>query len=91
MKLVGEANNRNRALGYAANRRLLVEARGMLQRVVQMDAPRARLAWAWYDLGRVLRSSSASWAEIRHAFERAVELEPGNDRFVAALNAPLTG
>ena len=52
---------------------------------VQMDAPRARHAWAWYDLGRVLRWSKAALPEIRRAFEKAVENDPHEDRFSRAL------
>jgi ATP-dependent DNA helicase RecG len=58
----------------------------MLQRVVQMDAPRTRHAWAWYDLGRVLRWSRAPLPDVRHAFEKAIELDPHEDRFSKALN-----
>ena len=36
------------------NRRLLVDARELLERVIQMDASADRHAWAWRDLARVL-------------------------------------
>lgn len=58
----------------------------MLQRVVQMDAPRARHAWAWFDLGKVLRWSRAPLPDIRHAFEKAVEYDPHENRFSRALS-----
>lgn len=86
MKLAGKARPRHHAQNNSANSRLLNEAKEMLQRVVQMDAPRARHAWAWYDLGRVLRWSKASLSEIRYAFERAVECDPSEERFLKALN-----
>lgn len=65
--------------------RLLDEAKEMLQRVVQMEAPRTRHAWAWFDLGNVLKRRGAALADIRHALEQAVRLEPGEARFTDAL------
>lgn len=85
MKLAGKARPRNQPQSNAANSRLLNEAKEMLLRVVQMDAPHTRYAWAWYDLGRVLRWSKASLSEIRHAFEKAVEYDPDEERFSRAL------
>ncbi len=85
MKLAGEARPRNQSQSNAANLRLLNEAKEMLLRVVQMDTHRTRYAWAWYDLGRVLRWSKASLSEIRHAFEKAVECDPNEERFSRAL------
>lgn len=85
MKLAGESRPRNQSQSNTANSRLLNEAKEMLLRVVQMDAPRARHAWAWYDLGRVLRWSKASQSEVRHAFEKAVECDPNEERFSRAL------
>lgn len=86
MKLAGEVRPRNKSQSNAANARILNEAKEMLQRVVQMDAPRTRHAWAWYDLGRVLRWSKAPLPEIRRAFEKAVECDPGEERFLRVLN-----
>jgi len=86
MKLADKARPRHRSGNRTANLRLLNEAREMLQRVVQMDAPRTRHAWAWYDLGRVLRWSRAPLPDVRHAFEKAIELDPHEDRFSKALN-----
>lgn len=65
----------------SASIRLLDEAREMLQRVVQMDAPKTRRAWAWFDLGRVLRSQRMPRQDVRHAYEQAIALEPGEPRF----------
>ena len=86
MRLADKARPRYRSGNSAAYSRLLNEAREMLQRVVQLDAPRTRHAWAWYDLGRVLRWSRAPLADIRHAFEKAVELDPHEERFLSALS-----
>ncbi|MCW5286274.1 hypothetical protein D8B29_09590 [Verminephrobacter eiseniae] len=85
MKLADKARPRHRSESRVAYTKLLDEAREMLQRVVQMNAPRARHAWAWYDLGRVLRWSKAALPEVRRAFEKAVENDPHEDRFSRAL------
>jgi ATP-dependent DNA helicase RecG len=69
-----------------ARLRLLREAREMLRRVLQLDAPAARHAWAWFELGRVLRWLGEPEAEIRHAFESARELLPGEPRFQEELS-----
>lgn len=82
MKLAQKSGPR----GSSVYNRILAEAKEMLQRVVQMDAARTRHAWAWYDLGRVLRWSKAPLPEVRHAFERAVECEPREERFSRALS-----
>lgn len=85
MKLADKARLRKPGNNQVYSR-LLNEAREMLQRVVQLDAPRARRAWAWYDLGRVLRWSRAPTIDVRQAFEKAIELEPYENRFMLALN-----
>ncbi|NGZ05652.1 MAG: hypothetical protein G8237_04785 [Magnetococcales bacterium] len=70
---------------WAVYNRQLDEAREMLQRVVQMEAPRTRHAWAWFDLGRVLKWRRSPLHEVRHAFEQAAELDPDEPRFQEAL------
>lgn len=85
MKLAHKTRPHHRNASSIAYLRLLSEARDMLRRVVQLDAPRARHAWAWYDLGRVLRWSKAPLQESCHAFEKAVELDPTENRFIKAL------
>ena len=49
--LAGEAYRQRRR---ESNRRLLTEARALLERVIQLDASAARNAWAWRDLARTL-------------------------------------
>jgi ATP-dependent DNA helicase RecG len=82
MKLAGRAK---RSGNHAANRRLLAEAREMLARVVQMDAPPIRKAWAWHDFGRVLQWLKAPHSEIRRAFSEALRLYPDEPRFQESL------
>jgi ATP-dependent DNA helicase RecG len=84
MKLADKAR-RTRPPDWRTGNRLLDEAREMLQRVVQMDAPPTRHAWAWFDLGRVLKWRRAPLHEIRHAFQEALRLAPDEPRFREAL------
>ena len=65
----------------AANRRLLIEARGLLERVVQMDASSVRLAWAWRDLARVLNWLRLPAKDVQAAFQSAIGLLPDERRF----------
>lgn len=69
-----------------AAKSLLEEARDMLERVVQMDAPRTRHAWAYFNLGQVLRLRSAPLSEARRAFGKALELLPEEPRFRDAID-----
>lgn len=86
MKLADNARPKGHQASWNTYNRLLDEAREMLQRVVQMDAPRTRHAWAWFDLGRVLRWRRLPQQEVRHAFEQAIQCEPNEMRFKEALN-----
>lgn len=86
VRLAENTRSGNTSSDRAVRQRLLGEAREMLQRVVQMDVPRTRHAWAWYDLGRVLKSLRAPLPEILRAFEHAVSLDPGETRFKEALD-----
>lgn len=65
--------------------RLFQEAREMLERVVQMDAPPTRRAWAWFNLAKVLRQLGAPLTEARTALGNALAILPGEDRFHRAL------
>lgn len=85
IKLANKARPRGRSGNWVAHNQILEEAREMLQRVVQMDAPRTRHAWAWFDLGRVLGRLKAPKQDIRHAYAEAARLEPTELRFAEAL------
>lgn len=82
MRLAGKARN---ARNKAANKQLLTEAKEMLVRVVQMDAPPIRKAWAWHDLGLVLQWLKAPHNEISRAFSEALRLYPDEPRFQESL------
>ncbi|MBF0165418.1 MAG: putative DNA binding domain-containing protein [Magnetococcales bacterium] len=86
IKLADKARPQGRQSNWAVNNRLLDEAREMLQRVVQMEAPRTRHAWAWFDLGRVLKWRRSPMQDVRHAFEQAIQFDPNEPRFKEALD-----
>ena len=67
------------------NRRLLVEARELLGRVIQMDASPARHAWAWRELARILDWLRAPRSEVESALQKARELLPDEPRFAEDL------
>lgn len=68
-----------------SNRKLLAEARTLLERVIQLDASPARHAWAWRELARTLRWMKMPNREVRNAYRKAIELLPNEPRFVNEL------
>lgn len=72
-------------LGTHAQRALLQEARGMLERVLQLGAPPWRHAWAWFDLGQVLETLGAPRSQVVQAYGEAVRRMPGERRYTEAL------
>lgn len=85
IKLADKARPRGTSGNLNTYNRQLDQASEMLHRVVQMDAPRTRHAWAWYDLGRVIKWRKHPREEVRQAFLKAVELDPTENRFKEAL------
>ena len=85
MWLAQEARGRQRRGWREVNRRLLVEARGLLERVTGMDASPARHAWAWRDLARTLNWQRAPAGEVEAAFGNATRLLPSEPRFAEEL------
>ena len=81
IRLAQEARSKQRRGWREVNRRLLVEARGLLERVVSMDASPTRHAWAWRDLARTLDWLRAPAGEVEAAFEHALRLLPDEPRF----------
>ena len=67
------------------NRRFLTEARTLLERVIQLDAPPTRHAWAWRELARTLNRLRAPIREVEDAYRKAVEHLPTEARFVREL------
>ena len=74
-----------------SNRRFLTEARGLLERVIQLDASPARHAWAWRELARALHWLQAPIREVEDAYRRAIELLPDEPRFVRELEGLRSG
>lgn len=66
-------------------RRLLREAEAYLERVIQMDAPTTRHAWAWFNLGQVRQRMQHPRQAILGAYRRAHEMKPDEVRFRRAL------
>ena len=85
MWLAQEARGKQRRGWREVNRRLLVEARGLLERVTGMDASPARHAWAWRDLARTLSWQRAPADEVEAAFGNATRLLPNEPRFAEEL------
>ena len=65
----------------ARNQELLRDARVLLERLLRMDAPRRRHAWAWRELGRARRWLGEPASAVDEAFANAVELAPDEARF----------
>ena len=80
--LAAQADRRQQPTSH---RRLLVEARALLERVIQLDAAPTRHAWAWRDLARTLDRLRAPIREVEDAYRRAIELLPDEPRFVDEL------
>ena len=68
------------------NRRLLIEARELLERVIQLDAPVTRCAWAWRDLARTLEWLRSPGNDVEAAYEQAIHLLPEEKRFTKELD-----
>lgn len=85
MWLAQEARRGRRRAWQAVNRRLLIEARHLLERVLQMDGSDTRHAWAWRDLARVLNWLGLPAKETEAAFANAIDLLPAEPRFEEEL------
>jgi len=87
MRLATDAYHRRGPSWSDVNRRLLSEARDQLEKVVLMDAPPTRRAWAWRDLALVRTRLQAPRSDVIAAYERACELLPDESRFTKALDS----
>lgn len=66
-------------------RRLLLDATGLLERVVQMDAPTLRRAWGWFNLGEAREALARPRADVLDAYRRACDLAPDKEQFQRAV------
>ena len=67
----------------ARNQELLRDARILLERLLRMDAPRRRHAWAWRELGRARRWLGEPDSSVDDTYANAVELAPDEASFRA--------
>ena len=82
IRLAQEAHGqRQRSL----ERRILAEARGLLERVIQLPASPARHAWAWRELARVRHWLRAPFRDVEAAYREAMERLPREPRFAEEL------
>ena len=68
-----------------SHRRLLVEARSLLERAIQLDASPVQHAWAWRELARTLDGLRVPIREVEEAYRRAIDLLPDEPSFVQEL------
>ena len=68
-----------------SNRRFLTEALGLLERVIQLDVPRERHAWAWRELARTMSWLKMPVREVEDAYQRAISLLPNEPTFAQEL------
>ena len=79
------ARNAHRDGQREANRKLLNEARPLLERVLQLDAPPPRHAWAWRDLARILDWLREPVHGVEEAYGHAIRLLPDEPLFAREL------
>lgn len=72
---------RRRGRESESSRRLLHEARELLERVTQLEADRVRHAWAWRDLANVKKWLKHPMQEVSAAYQNAIALLPDEKRF----------
>lgn len=63
------------------HRRLLLEAKELLERVVQTDSDRIRKGWAWFNLATVKKNLKYPSQEVTEAYTQAATLVPEEQRF----------
>ena len=86
--LLESAQNKLRSAGQAhrqghttENHNLLVDARFLLERVLRLDAPPRRHAWAWRELARARSWLREPASAVDEAYANAVRLAPDEPRF----------
>lgn len=81
LSLAKQLERSRKRLDQEARKRLLGEAEQWLRRVLQMNPPVARQAWAWFHLAQTLRGLGAPEGDVSHAMEEARRLLPSEPRF----------
>jgi len=85
LSLTGRLCRSDRFADQQTRKRLLQEAMAYLERVTQMDAPQARHAWAWFNLGQVRQWLKLPRQDVIAAYRKPCDLAPDADRFQRAL------
>lgn len=86
LQLTRPLSRSSRPRDREVRKRLLAEAVSYLERVIQMDAPRTRHAWAWFNLGQARHWQRAPRKDVIAAYEKALALDPTVDRFRVELD-----
>ena len=76
--LAGQAHREGET---ARNRTLLADARILLERLLRMDAPSRRHAWAWRELARARRWLGEPATAVDEAYANATRLAPDETKF----------
>jgi ATP-dependent DNA helicase RecG len=85
LKLTSNLVHSRRPADQQTRHRLLQDALAYLERVVQMDAPTTRHAWAWFNIGQVRQWLKYPRQDVLNAYQRACELVPAEPRFLQAI------
>jgi ATP-dependent DNA helicase RecG len=85
LSLTGRLVRSDRLADQQTRKRLLQEAMAYLERVIQLDAPQARHAWAWFNLGQAREWLKLPRQDVIAAYQKACDLAPDEDRFQRAL------
>ncbi len=78
------ARNGKKSDWQIVNQRLLLEARELLERAIQIDASPVRHAMAWRELGVTLSLLNAPKVDVKNAFENAKKLS--SDEYMLPLD-----
>ncbi len=87
LNLTRELSQSQHPADQQTRQRLLQEAMAYLERVTQLDAPATRHAWAWFNLGQARQWLNYPRGEVLVAYQRALELAPGEERFQRAIQS----
>lgn len=88
MKIAADVYRKEKKTHHAlsTNRKLLLEAKDLLERVIALDSDTRRKAWAWRDLGKTKYWLRYPFSEVEKAFHKAVTLFPPREQqFLAEL------
>ena len=85
MRLAQDARRAHQGAWSAEEEQLLVDARQLLERAIQLNASATRRAWAWRDLARVFDRLRLRADMVEAALRNAIGLLPTEARFKQEL------